>query len=321
MNEYPDARQQQLLDWLKDEYSTTEIVLTPVSGDASFRRYFRFILDQGSLIAVDAPPVLENSLPFVETTRLLEQQGIRVPQIKKLSLSDGFFVLTDFGNHLLLDELNELNADALYSTAIETLLDIQQTPTDSVPPYNSALLQQEMALFTDWYLQKHKQIALNEETLNSLKQTYTLLEQSALEQPTVFVHRDYHSRNLMVLDDQSLGVIDYQDAVAGPITYDLVSLLRDCYIAWPQQRLEKWIEQFLLQRSLTNVSEQQFHRWFDLMGVQRHLKATGIFCRLKYRDNKHAYVGDIPRTLGYVTQVSAKYEELEPLRKLLETIG
>ena len=320
MNNRPDSRQEQLLHWVRDEFSTAVPALTPVSGDASFRRYFRFFINNESYIAVDAPPEREDSQPFIDVTRQLEQQGIRVPKIFLYSLSLGFFVISDFGDRLLLNEVNTGNAGDLYSSAIEMLLAIQQTPAESIPPYDSALLQQEMGLFTDWYLNRHKRIRLTDEIVNLLKQIYALLEQSALEQPTVFVHRDYHSRNLMVLPDDSLGVIDYQDAVAGPITYDLVSLLRDCYIAWPQTRLERWISQYLEQLPSTDFTEQQFYRWFDFMGVQRHLKAIGIFCRLKYRDDKHAYMEDIPRTLQYVREVSNQYEELAALHTLLKNI-
>ena len=178
-----------------------------------------------------------------------------------------------------------------------------------------------MSLFSDWYLKKHKQIKLDENKAELLTTTYSILEKSALEQPKVFVHRDYHSRNLMLLPDNKLGIIDYQDAVQGPITYDLVSLLRDCYISWPQEKIDQWIKQFhSLLSNNHDLNLQQFQRYFDLMGVQRHLKAIGIFCRLKYRDDKHSYIDDIPRTLNYVMQVSANYDELKSFHTFLQSV-
>ena len=321
MNKPLDTRQEQLLCWLYDRYSTQNITLTPVSGDASFRRYFRFCINNESSVAVDSPPDRENNQPFIDITQLLISNGICVPQIKHQSLTAGFFVISDFGDRLLLNELASDNANMLYQLAFDTLLQIQQTGTESIPPYDSALLQREMSLFTDWYLRKHKQIAFDNEIEKLLTTTYSLLEQSALDQPTVFVHRDYHSRNLMLLPDNKLGIIDYQDAVKGPITYDLVSLLRDCYISWPQEKIDQWVKQFYSQLSNNHdFNLQQFQHYFDLMGVQRHLKAIGIFCRLKYRDDKHTYVDDIPRTLDYVMQISAKHDELKPFHSFLQSV-
>ena len=329
MNNVLHTRQEQLLRWLYDRYSTQDITLTPVSGDASFRRYFRFVVNNESHVAVDSPPDRENNQPFVDITQMLASNGVCVPQIEHQSLANGFFVISDFGDRLLLNELNDDNADELYQSAFKALLQIQTTNADSVPPYDNTLLQREMNLFTEWYLQKHKQITISKKIEELLATTYLMLEQSALEQPKVFVHRDYHSRNLMLLPDNTLGIIDYQDAVKGPITYDLVSLLRDCYISWPQEKIDRWLKEFYIRMYEDRDSQpaqdftfslQQFRRWFDLMGVQRHLKAIGIFCRLKYRDDKHSYVDDIPRTLNYVMQVSAGYDELKPLHAFLQSV-
>lgn len=321
MNNHSDERQQQLLHWLVDIYSGQNITLAPVSGDASFRRYFRFYNNSAALIAVDAPPALENSRPFVEVTRQLLKNGVNVPEIFHASLEQGFFVLQDFGDQLLLDALNEKSADDLYTIAFAALAKIQTLEARKLPPYDSALLQREMALFSDWYLAKHKNISIDATTQATLSSTYTLLENNALAQPQVFVHRDYHSRNLMLLADNTLGIIDFQDAVNGPVTYDLVSLLRDCYIDWPQEKIDQWVAQFYSCLPEDRQYDlQQFRRWFDLMGVQRHLKASGIFCRLNYRDGKPDYLNDIPRTLNYVMQVSARYDELKPFQSLLRTI-
>lgn len=321
MNDHSDERQQQLLHWLVDIYSGQNITLAPVSGDASFRRYFRFYINDAALIAVDAPPTQENSQPFVDVTRQLLQNRITVPEIYHASLQQGFFVLQDFGDQLLLNALNTESADELYAIAFDSLAKIQTIDAHGLPPYDSELLQREMGLFTDWYLVKHKNISIDATTQATLSSTYALLENNALEQPQVFVHRDYHSRNLMLLDDNTLGIIDFQDAVHGPITYDLVSLLRDCYIAWPQEKIDQWITEYYLRiPEPRKFNEQKFRRWFDLMGIQRHLKASGIFCRLNYRDGKAAYLNDIPRTLNYVMQVSARYAELKPFHSFLQTV-
>ena len=321
MNNSSDKRQQQLLHWLIDIYSGQKITLAPVSGDASFRRYFRFHCDGTTLIAVDAPPTLENNQPFVAVTKLLLQHQLTVPKIFHASMEHGFFVLQDFGNRLLLDALNENTADNLYSVALQSLATMQSISPQSLPAYDSKLLQREMHLFSDWYLGKHLGVNLDNDIRSMLTSTYTLLEDNALQQPQVFVHRDYHSRNLMLLDDNALGIIDFQDAVHGPITYDLVSLLRDCYIEWRQDKIDQWVEDFRSSSPQVRACDKNlFHRWFDLMGIQRHLKATGIFCRLNYRDGKPTYLNDIPRTLNYVIQVSARYDELQAFNSFLQQL-
>ena len=196
---------------------------------------------------------------------------------------------------------------------------------DMLLAYDRALLHTEMHLFSDWYLSRHNQIELNNEQLAILESTYALLSASALEQPSVFVHRDYHSRNLMLLDEDNPGILDYQDAVWGPVTYDLVSLLRDCYISWPRPQVEAWVKQYYTMLSGTSliegISEAQFLRWFDLMGIQRHLKASGIFARLNYRDGKPGYLNDIPRTMNYILSVASDYDELRPFLNLLDELG
>jgi aminoglycoside/choline kinase family phosphotransferase len=291
--------------------------LLPVSGDASFRRYFRVLSHNLSWIAVDAPPEKEDSAPFVNIARAWEPLEIHAPQVFQADLQQGFMLLSDLGDTLYLDRLDSGNADQLYRQAMLTLTHIQQCRTIQgvpFPPYDRALLSREMALFRDWFVDQLLELALDSSEQQLLDQTFERLIESALEQPQVCVHRDYHSRNLMLIDAQAPGVIDFQDAVWGPITYDLVSLLRDCYIAWPQAQVERWALEFrLLARQaglLESVSESQFLRWFDLMGMQRHLKAIGIFARLNIRDNKPGYLADIPRTLNYLVQVAAQHPDM-----------
>ncbi len=324
MNHTTDNRAQLLQDWLHSLFDMVENSFKPVSGDASFRRYFRFIaknemgLEQLSLIAVDAPPELEDSQRFIDIALLLSEHKLPAPQIYMAS-DNGFYVQQDFGDQLLLGCLNESSADHLYAIAMNHIAAMQQVDSSSLPNYNSELLQIEMRLFTDWYLVKHLNHTLTDSDKQILASTYQLLEGNALEQPQAFVHRDYHSRNLMVLDYDKLGIIDFQDAVRGPITYDLVSLLRDCYTDWPQQKIDSWIKQFM--SGLPNqYDHSQFVRWFDLMGMQRHLKAIGIFSRLNYRDKKSSYLSDIPHTMNYVLTISNKYKELKPFHTFVSKL-
>lgn len=314
------TRDQRLIQWLSSLYSSN-IKLISVSGDASFRKYYRFNYTGQSLIVMDSSPELENNQPFIDVSGLLKEYALHVPHILHQDMEQGFFVISDLGDRLLLDELNADSVDHFYPLAFEEIIKLHTVDTKSLPKYDSALLQREMQLFSDWYLTKHKNINLSAQAQTSLSNTYELLEQNALDQPQVFVHRDYHSRNLMIVDEHTLGIIDYQDAVLGPITYDLVSLLRDCYIDWPPTKIEEWLQLFLSKLPAEQqVDFAQFSRWFDLMGVQRHLKAVGIFCRLNYRDNKPAYLNDIPRTMNYLLQVSKQYDELQPLHQLLSSI-
>jgi aminoglycoside/choline kinase family phosphotransferase len=324
MNHKTDKRAQQLQTWIHSVFDVVENSFANVSGDASFRRYFRFIarnemgLDQLSMIAVDAPPELEDSQRFIDIALLLSDNNLPAPKIYVAS-DDGFYVQEDFGDQLLHECLNEHSADHLYAIAMSHIVTMQQVNASNLPSYNSELLQREMNLFTDWYLGKHLNATLSGHDQEILTSTYQLLESNALEQPQAFVHRDYHSRNLMVLGDEKLGMIDFQDAVIGPITYDLVSLLRDCYIDWPQQKIDSWLHQFM--SKLPNQYDNgQFSRWFDLMGMQRHLKAIGIFSRLNYRDSKHSYMNDIPRTMNYVLTISDKYKELKPFHSFVNKL-
>ncbi len=318
------AKRLELLQhWLKDELGLSGFDIEPASTDASFRRYFRISFAGESRIVMDAPPDKEDIHPFVSIGRQLRAIGLNVPEIMAENFSQGFLLLGDLGSLQYLDELNEQNADRLYGDALEALATMQVGGPggDELPPYDRQLLWQEMELFRDWLLHKHLGVVPDGDILRMLNETFALLADNALEQPAVSVHRDYHSRNLMVCKHNP-GILDFQDAVYGPVTYDLVSLLRDCYIAWPRKQVEGWALDYhdiAVERGILHGrQEERFLRWFDLMGVQRHLKASGIFARLNHRDAKPGYLKDIPRTLNYVVEVSARYSGLQPLHHLLE---
>jgi aminoglycoside/choline kinase family phosphotransferase len=325
LNTVNDPRADLLAEWLSDQTGAPDVKLETVSGDASFRRYFRFYHQGRALIAVDAPPAQEDSLPFVNIARAYLVAGIRVPRLYHLDLQHGFMCLEDFGDNLLLAQLNEQTATAFYTAALSVLPEVMQVTNVAghpLPPFDKALLQREIDLFTNWLLERHLQLSLSEKETQILNNVFTQLIDNALAQPQVGVHRDYHSRNLMVLENGELGIIDFQDAVVGPITYDAVSLLRDCYIQWPDDfvysSLEDFRNQLVEDNLLRQVDEHQFRRWFDLMGMQRHIKASGIFCRLNYRDGKSGYLADVPRTVGYIAAVGRQYEAFLPFVAFLE---
>ncbi len=327
-----DRRLQQLKLWVEQrlvqfpQWEEEPYRIAPASADASFRRYFRVVFENiaSTLIVMDAPPDKEDSAPFVAIARTLRNCGLQAPELFSVDLEQGFILLGDLGSTPYLEMLDGDQVDTLYTDAMEALLQLQRywpASEHPLPEYDRALLMREMALFPQWYLQCHRDYPLEGEGQEVLQQQFELLATTALEQPRVAVHRDYHSRNLMVTETDNPGVIDFQDAVRGPITYDLVSLLRDCYIRWPQQDIERWVGYYhtqLQQRGIlaAEIDQTQFTRWFDWMGVQRHLKAIGIFARLNHRDGKPGYLNDIPRTLQYVVEVTARYPELEPLHQL-----
>jgi len=316
-------RLEQLNHWLNRGLGLPRYDIVPASSDASFRRYFRVCFDGESRIVMDAPPDKEDSRPFVRIARALHGIGLNVPQILAEDLAQGFLLLSDLGSEQYLAALNAASVGRLYGDAMAALIILQACgPQQSeLPPYNEALLLREMELFREWYLGRHLQLTLSDSEQRSLDDAFRLLAQSALAQPQVAVHRDYHSRNLMVAPHNP-GILDFQDAVHGPVTYDLVSLLRDCYIAWPRAQVEAWAlgyqELAIDSGILRGRDEERFLRWFDWMGVQRHLKATGIFARLNHRDGKPGYLKDIPRTLGYVREVAASYPELAGLGGIVE---
>ncbi|MBF0110984.1 MAG: phosphotransferase [Magnetococcales bacterium] len=297
-----------------------------ISGDASFRTYYRvFLPDKRTMVFMDAPPDKENSRPFVDIATFLRGHGVAVPQIFHADCDQGFLLLEDFGDVTFLQALKQgENATSLYGQAIDDLLRLQCTPRDGTciahgRPYDRALLTQEFALFTDWYLPGILKQNVSDEDRDSFRDCFNQIIEKILQQPTTLVHRDYHSRNLM-WTGSGTGIIDFQDAVMGPVTYDLASLLRDCYIAWDRPFREKisalWLEgagRLLGYRP----DPRSFARDFDFMALQRNLKAVGIFGRLSLRDGKHGYLNDIPRTMGYIQETLHAYPELEPLHDLL----
>ncbi|MGB5339410.1 MAG: phosphotransferase [Gammaproteobacteria bacterium] len=315
-----------LKHWLEHELDLADFTLKPASSDASFRRYYRISHEGASYIVMDAPPDKEDSGPFITVARLFLDVGLNVPEVMDEDLELGFLLLTDLGNRLYLDALNDNTADRLYGDALGALVTIQASVSayGVLPDYDYRLLMSEMGLFREWLVGQHLGISPGSAQSRLIDQAFTVLAENALAQPQVCVHRDYHSRNLMVTAQNSPGIIDFQDAVIGPVTYDLVSLLRDCYIEWPQARVEGWAlgyHELAMQSGILRAEEcdaAAFLRWFDLMGMQRHLKAAGIFARLNHRDGKPGYLGDIPRTLGYVTQVAGRYPDLAAFGKFVE---
>lgn len=318
-----DQRYTALTNWLQHILSLDVQQITTASSDASFRRYFRVRHNGGCHIVMDAPPDKEKTEPFIRVARLFTKAGLNVPQIHEINSEQGFLLLEDFGSTCLYDELSAETVDRLYQPALDSLFRLQSTLdiTDcGLAAYDAALLNRELEIFHEWFLEKRLDIVLPATIKNTL---HELLINSALEQPQVCVHRDYHSRNLMLLveDEDSLGIIDFQDAVVGPISYDLVSLLRDCYKQWPSNQVLHWLHAYyqrLTVANLVDVEFELFKRWFDLMGMQRHLKAIGIFSRLDIRDGKSGYLADIPRTLGYVTQICNLYPELLDFNNFLK---
>ena len=321
-------RLQELNNWLVNQLDFGEYEIAPASSDASFRRYFRVSRDGKNLITMDAPPDKEDCGPFIRIGYAMREMGLNVPEILAENIEQGFLLLGDLGSLSYLEQLNQDTVERLYGDAIGALVTLQVRGQDYLelfPHYDRALLMAEMELFREWFLSRHLGIDLTADQSRILDKAFDFLAQSALEQPQVCVHRDYHSRNLMVCEQHNPGVLDFQDAVIGPFTYDLVSLLRDCYIEWPRERVEEWARGFQELAVQSGIIEEkndaQFLKWFDLMGVQRHLKAIGIFARLNIRDNKPGYLADIPRTLGYVMEVSLRYKELTDLHNLLNALG
>ncbi|MBK5939293.1 aminoglycoside phosphotransferase [Halochromatium roseum] len=317
--------------------------LLPASADASFRRYWRFF-DQGrSLIAVDAPPEHEDSARFTRLARAFRSAGLNAPEVLAEDHERGFLVVSDLGSRTYLDALTAVQTpaqdsdprsaqvsaapataqdDRLYGDAITALIKLQRgLPTDELPVYDAAFLRRELELFRQWLLADLLQLDLSETEAEDLERIFALLIDNALEQPVVAVHRDFHSRNLMLTEADNPGILDLQDAVAGPLSYDLASLLKDCYIAWPRERVLAWVEVYAEQAQaaglLSAAERPQLVRWFDLMGAQRHLKAAGIFARLAVRDGKRGYLADLPRTLGYLQALGPLYPALDPLAILI----
>jgi len=328
-----DTRLLQLRDWLSTLPAAPLRLetLRPASADASFRRYFRIDqADGGSLIAMDAPPPQEDVRPFLKVAALLAQTGVSVPRVLAEDAERGFLLLSDLGSATYLQELNPDSAHRLYLDAIDALVQMQMHSRPGVlPEYDRALLSRELALFPDWYVGKHLGLTLDEPQSAQLRQVFDAILANNLAQPQVYVHRDYHSRNLMVLsgDDGQIrnpGILDFQDAVYGPITYDLVSLLRDAYIRWDEEMVLDWAIRYWERARRAglpvNPDIDAFYRDFEFMGLQRHLKVLGIFARLHHRDGKDAYLKDLPLVMEYTRKTAQRYGALQPLLRLLDIL-
>ena len=323
-------RDASLRAWLDGAAGVPVGVLEPLAGDASFRRYLRLRTNRATFVVMDAPPDREDSRPFVHVAGLLRAAGVNVPEVHAADLDRGFLLLADLGDTSYLDRLDASSAAELYRDAFAALVRMQcRVPADAVPPYDESRLAAELELFPEWFLGVHLGRPASRSERRVLDESFEGLIEAALAQPRVFVHRDYHSRNLMV-HPRNPGVLDFQDAVTGPLLYDPVSLLRDAYVSWPDERVYGWLDDYVdlamdagllpANRSGRDVRSRA-RRDFDLMGVQRHLKVAGIFARLWHRDGKNTYLGDIPLVLRYLLDVAATYPELEPLSHLFEKRG
>ena len=315
-------RLQEIRSWLEALYPGSEFELLPASSDASFRRYFRVCIEGLSRIVMDAPPQREDCRPFLDVAELFRSAGVHVPCVLQQDLRLGFLLLSDLGAQTYLQALSSADSEQLYAAAFAALVKIQSASRAGVlPDYSEALLLRELRLFPDWYAAKHLGITLDADQSRTLDATFALLLKDNLAQPQVFVHRDYHSRNLMV-SDPSPGILDFQDAVFGPITYDVVSLLKDAYVEWDEERVLDWLIRYweLARRAGLPVAADfgEFFRAFEWMGVQRHLKILGIFARLSHRDGKDGYLEDLPVVLRHVRKTCGRYRELKPLLKLLD---
>lgn len=317
-------RLEQLHAWLRHVLGRRDYHMTAASSDASFRRYYRVRYGETRYIAMDAPPDKEDCRPYITVAGAFAGAGLNVPRVLQADVEQGFLLITDLGERTYLQALTETNGPRLYDDALDALCMLQTRGVgdDVFPDYSHALLMSEMALFRDWYLVRHLAIDVDEETGRTLDRTFAFLADAALAQPRVWVHRDYHSRNLMVTETANPGILDFQDAVIGPVTYDLVSLLRDCYIRWPQPQVDAWRSAYYgrIRRAGVlsgQVTLEQFRVWFDLMGVQRHLKAIGIFARLNHRDAKPGYLNDIPRVLTYIQEICRRYPSLGELDEVV----
>ncbi|CAI8700080.1 MULTISPECIES: aminoglycoside phosphotransferase family protein [Pseudomonas] len=329
-----DVRLQHLKVWLDEQLATLfadqgwgavpPATLTAASSDASFRRYFRWEGAGRSFVVMDAPPPQENCKPFVDIAFLLAKSGINVPKIYAEDLERGFLLLNDLGNQTYLDVIDSENADALFSDALQALLAFQQLPMVApLPSYDVALLRRELELFPEWYVKRELGVEFDATQQQQWQKVSELLIDSALAQPKVLVHRDYMPRNLM-LSEPNPGVLDFQDAVYGPVTYDVTCLFKDAFLSWPEERVRGWLESYWQQASALNIPVQpdfeEFLRASDLMGVQRHLKVIGIFARICHRDGKPRYLGDVPRFFSYIEAVIARRPELADLQALLASL-
>jgi aminoglycoside/choline kinase family phosphotransferase len=327
-NSLNDPRLAQLADWLSglQTPATVAASLRPASADASFRRYFRVDTPDGqSLIVMDAPPPQEDVRPFVKVAELFSATGVSVPAILAQDTERGFLLLSDLGSTTYLQQLSSDTAHKLYIDAIDALILLQvQSRAGVLPVYDRELLHRELMLFPDWYITRHLKATLTDTQTADLNRVFDVLLANNLAQASVYVHRDYHSRNLMVMNKGNPGILDFQDAVYGPITYDLVSLLRDAYIQWDEELVLDWVIRYWerARRAGLPVSHDvdAFYRDFEFMGLQRHLKVLGIFARLYHRDGKDGYLNDMPMVMDYTRKTAYRYKEFAPLIRLLDTL-
>ena len=321
-----DVRRAELERWIAGRLHGAHFSLTPASEDASFRRYFRATLEDGrTYVAMDAPPGKEDCRPFVRVARLLRDAQVHAPEVIAQDIERGFLLLGDLGTRTYLSELNAENAAGLFADATQALLRWQlATRAGELPPYDAALLRREISLFPEWYVLRHRGVSLSESQKRNLELMVELLVKSALAQPLVYVHRDFMPRNLMVCEPNP-GVLDFQDAVLGPITYDLVSLFRDAFLSWSEERVLDWSARYWEKAKRAGLPVDadfgEFWRSLEWMGLQRHLKVLGIFARIRYRDGKPKYLEDAPRFLAYARAVAGRYAALAPLARLLDEIG
>ncbi len=321
MQESEDARRGLVESWLSGIPGVDITSLRPASEDASFRRYFRVDTDAGTAIVMDAPPPQEDTRPFVAVAGFLESIGINAPRVLAANEEQGVLLLSDLGSTPYLDELHDDSVTSMYRDAIDALLVLQSAGDayrESLPSYDEAYLRFEVSLFHDWLCESYAGLTFSEAEQGVWEAAIDAVIAGTVTQPRVFVHRDFHSRNLMVTGEDNPGVLDFQDAMNGPLAYDLVSLLKDCYVRWPTTVREECIDYFLSMSDL-DIERDQFLRWFDFVGVQRHLKAAGIFCRLWLRDGKPGYLKDVPLTVSYITELKGRYAELDPLIDWIES--
>ncbi|MDO9310944.1 MAG: phosphotransferase [Nitrosomonas sp.] len=316
-----------LENWVKEQFPEKPFTLQPASADASFRRYFRVFFKDQTLIAMDAPPQQEDCTPFIQVAKILAATGVHVPKIVAKDLDQGFLLLSDLGDTTFLQALNNQmdSADQLYGDAIDALIKLQLSQqVEGLPGYDEALLLKELNLFPDWFVAKHLRVTITEKQQAVLQSIFTRIIQNNIAQPRVLVHRDFHSRNLMVTSPNP-GIIDFQDAVVGPITYDLVSLFKDAYIRWDEERILDWMIRYWekARKAGLPVSTDfaEFYRDFEWMGVQRHIKILGVFSRLYYRDGKENYLNDLPLVMEYLRKTCKRYRELHLLLNLLDELN
>ncbi len=315
-------RQKQLTDWLSSLYPDQTFTIAPASADASFRRYFRATFVDGSTkVVMDAPPQHEDCKPFLHIGKLFEEAGAHVPHVYAQDLSQGFLLLSDLGNTTYLQALNAGNARQLYDQAIDALIKIQlASKPNELPPYDEALLRRELNLFPEWYIAKHLGVTLSEKQQAKLEEVFARIIKNNLSQPCVYVHRDFHSRNLMV-SEPNPGVLDFQDAVYGPITYDLASLFKDAYIKWEEAEIIDWLIRYWEKARKVGLPVREdfadFYWDYEMMGAQRHIKVLGIFARLYHRDGKDGYLKDMPLVMEYLHKACERYIDLKPLLNIL----